>query len=229
MATQLNIVIVEDNTDLRTLLSSALRKDGHRVTPLSCAEELEDQAGSDHADAFLIDINLPGEDGLSLAKRIRNAHPLVGIIMLSARSALDDKLSGYDCGADIYLTKPVSLPELSAALRSFARRRLATFKHITPKGLTLNKLELQGKETTVKLTAQEAIVLTALARAPPGRLETWQIAELLDAEVDESFKASLAVRMVRLRKKLTDAGAEGLVIESLRNIGYQLTTHIEIL
>lgn len=229
MATQLNIVIVEDNTDLRTLLSSALRKDGHRVTPLSCAEELEDQAGSDHADAFLIDINLPGEDGLSLAKRIRNAHPLVGIIMLSARSALDDKLSGYDCGADIYLTKPVSLPELSAALRSFARRRLATFKHITPKGLTLNKLELQGKETTVKLTAQEAIVLTALARAPAGRLETWQMAELLDAEVDESFKASLAVRMVRLRKKLTDAGAEGLVIESLRNIGYQLTTHIEIL
>ena len=229
MATQLNIVVVEDNTDLRTLLSSALRKDGHHVTPLSCAEELEDQAGSDHADAFLIDINLPGEDGLSLAKRIRNAHPLVGIIMLSARSALDDKLNGYDCGADIYLTKPVSMPELSAALRSFARRRLATFKHITPKGLTLNKLELQGQQTVVKLTTQEAIVLTALARAPAGRLETWQMAELLDAEVDESFKASLAVRMVRLRKKLIDAGAEGAVIESLRNIGYQLTTHIEIL
>ena len=229
MATQLNIVIVEDNTDLRTLLSKALRKDGHRVTPLSCAEELEDQAGSDHADAFLIDINLPGEDGLSLAKRIRNAHPLVGIIILSARSALDDKLSGYDCGADIYLTKPVSLPELSAALRSFARRRMATLTHITPQGLTLNKLELQGQQTTVKLTAQEAIVLTALARAPAGRLETWQIAELLDAEIDESFKASLAVRMVRLRKKLVDTGAQGVVIESLRNIGYQLTTHIQIL
>ena len=229
MATQLNLVVVEDNNDLRTLLCNALRKDGHHVTPLSCAEELEDQAGSDHADAFLIDINLPGEDGLSLAKRIRHAHPLVGIIILSARSALDDKLSGYDCGADIYLTKPVSLPELSAALRSFARRRLATFKHITPKGLTLNKLDLQGKETSVKLTAQEAIVLTALARAPASRLETWQIADLLDAEVDDSFKSSLAVRMVRLRKKLTDAGAEGLVIESLRNIGYQLTTHIEIL
>ena len=229
MAAQLNLVVVEDNNDLRTLLSQALRKDGHHVNALSCAEELEDHAGSDHADAFLIDINLPGEDGLSLAKRIRNAHPLVGIIMLSARSALDDKLSGYECGADIYLTKPVSLPELSAALRSFARRRLATFKHITPKGLTLNKLELQGQQTSVKLSAQEAIVLTALARAPAGRLETWQIADLLDIEMDESFKSSLAVRMVRLRKKLTDAGAEGLVIESLRNIGYQLTTHIEIL
>ena len=229
MVTQLNIVVVEDNTDLRTLLEKALCKDGHHVIPLSCAEELEDQAGSDHADAFLIDINLPGEDGLALAKRIRKAHPLVGIIMLSARSALDDKLNGYDCGADIYLTKPVSLPELSAALRSFARRRMATLTHITPQGLTLNKLELQGKQTTVKLTTQEAIVLTALARAPAGRLETWQIADLLGAEVDEPFKASLAVRMVRLRKKLMDTGAEGVVIESLRNIGYKLTTHIQIL
>ncbi len=230
MATQqLNLVVVEDNNDLRTLLCMALRKDGHRVTPLSCAEELEDQAGSDHADAFLIDINLPGEDGLSLAQRIRKAHPLVGIIILSARSALDDKLNGYDCGADIYLTKPVSLPELSAALRSFARRRIATLKHLTPEGLTLNKLELHGQQSAVKLTTQEAIVLTALARAPAGRLETWQIADLLDADVDESFKSSLAVRMVRLRKKLTDAGAEGLVIESLRNIGYQLAIHIEII
>jgi DNA-binding response OmpR family regulator len=229
MATPLNLIIVEDNNDLRTLLSHALRKEGHQVTALSCAEELEDQAGSDHADAFLIDINLPGEDGLSLAQRIRKAHPLVGIIILSARSTLDDKLSGYDCGADLYLTKPISLPELSAALRSFARRRLATLKHINATGLTLNKLELQGHQGLVKLTAQEAIVLTALARAPAGRLETWQIAELLDAEVDESFKASLAVRIVRLRKKLNDAGAEGLVVESLRNIGYQLTTHVEII
>ena len=229
MVAQLNLVVVEDNNDLRTLLCSALRKDGHRVTALSCAEELEDQAGSDHADAFLIDINLPGEDGLSLAQRIRKAHPLVGIIILSARSALDDKLNGYDCGADLYLTKPVSLPELSAALKSFARRRLATLKHVSANSLTLNKLELQGQTSLVKLTAQEAIVLTAMARAPAGRLETWQIADLLDAEVDESFKSSLAVRMVRLRKKLIDAGADGVVIESLRNIGYQLTTHVEVI
>ena len=229
MAPHLNLVVVEDNNDLRTLLCKALRKDGHRVTALSCAEELEDQAGSDHADAFLIDINLPGEDGLSLARRVRKAHPLVGIIIVSARSALDDKLSGYDCGADLYLTKPISLLELAAALRSFSRRRLATLKHLTPEGLTLNKLELQGQQSTVKLTAQEAIVLTALARAPAGRLETWQLADLLGLEVDESFKSSLAVRMVRLRKKLTDAGADGLVIESLRNIGYQLTTRIEII
>jgi DNA-binding response OmpR family regulator len=225
----LNIVVVEDNHDLRTLLCNGLRSDGHQVTGLSSAEELEDQSGVDHADAFLIDINLPGEDGMSLSRRIRKAHPLVGIIILSARAALDDKLVGYDSGADMYLTKPVEMSELQAAFKSFARRRQATINHVTPQSLTLNKLELRGVTGGTKLTIQEATVLTAMARAPAGKLETWQIAELLDVEVDESFKASLAVRMVRLRKKLSDAGAEGTPIEAIRQFGYQLITHVEIL
>ena len=201
MATHLNIVVVEDNDDLRSLLCAGLQNAGHRVTGLSCAEELEDQLGVDHVDAFLIDINLPGEDGLSLARRVRRAHPLVGIIILSARSALDEKLQGYDDGADIYLTKPVALPELFAALRSFARRRSATLSHMASDALTLNKLDLKGLLAAVKLTPQEAMVLTAMARAPAGRLETWQLAELLGSETDEAFKASLAVRMVRLAKE----------------------------
>jgi DNA-binding response OmpR family regulator len=225
----LNIVVVEDNHDLRTLLCNGLRSDGHQVTGLSSAEELEDQSGVDHADAFLIDINLPGEDGMSLSRRIRKAHPLVGIIILSARAALDDKLVGYDSGADMYLTKPVEMSELQAAFKSFARRRQATINHVTPQSLTLNKLELRGSSSAVKLTIQEATVLTAMARAPAGKLETWQIAELLNVEVDESFKSSLAVRMVRLRKKLSDAGATGTPIEAIRQFGYQLITHVEIL
>ena len=228
MVAQLNLVVVEDNNDLRTLLCSALRKEGHRVTALSCAEELEEQAGSDHADAFLIDINLPGEDGLSLAKRIRKAHPLIAIIILSARVALDDKLVGYDCGADMYLTKPVEMTELRAAFKSFARRRQATMQFVTPQTLTLNKLELRGSLGAVKLSIQEATVLTAMARAPAGKLETWQLAELLEVEVDEAFKSSLAVRMVRLRKKLNDAGVDGIAIEAIRQFGYQLVTQIEV-
>lgn len=228
MDSNLNLVLVEDNTDLRTLLCNVLRKDGHRVTPLSCAEDLNDRAGTEHADAFLIDINLPGEDGLSLAQRVRKAHPLVGIIILSARSELDDRLAGYDRGADLYLTKPVVMSELSAALRSFARRRIATIKELSPKTLVLNKLDLKGEIGEIKLTSQEAIVLTALARAPAGKLDTWQFADLLGVEVDESFKSSLAIRIVRIRKKMQEVGAQGNVIEALRNVGYQLMTHIEI-
>lgn len=229
MVAHLNIVVVEDNHDLRTLLCNGLRSDGHQVTGLASAEELEDQSGVDHADAFLIDINLPGEDGMSLSRRIRKAHPLVGIIILSARAALDDKLVGYDSGADMYLTKPVEMSELQAAFKSFARRRQATISHVLHQSLTLNKLELRGSSSAVKLTIQEATVLTAMARAPAGKLETWQIAELLEVEVDESFKSSLAVRMVRLRKKLSDAGATGTPIEAIRQFGYQLITHVEIL
>ena len=228
MAANLNIIVIEDNNDLRMLLCNGLRVDGHLVTGLSSAEEMEDQAGIDHADAFLIDINLPGEDGLSLAKRIRKAHPLVGIIILSARMSLDDKLVGYDFGADIYLTKPVEMTELRAAFRSFARRRKATLQQVGGVSLTLNKLDLKGPAGVIKLSVQEVTILTAMARAPAGKLETWQIAELLDAEVDEAFKSSLAVRMVRLRKKLNDAGAEGIAIEAIRQFGYQLVTQVEI-
>ncbi|NDG14986.1 MAG: DNA-binding response regulator [Betaproteobacteria bacterium] len=228
MVANLNIVVIEDNNDLRTLLCNGLSSDGHHVTGLSSAEELEDQAGIDHADAFLVDINLPGENGLILSKRIRRAHPLVGIIILSARLSQDDKLDGYDSGADMYLTKPVEMTELRAAFRSFARRRQATMQHVTPHALTLNKLDLKGRAGSVKLSIQEAIILTAMARAPAGKLETWQIAELLGVEVDDSFKSSLAVRMVRLRKKLNDAGAEGIAIEAIRQFGYQLVTQVEI-
>ena len=228
MVANLNIIVIEDNDDLRTLLCNGLRVDGHFITGLSSAEEIEDQAGIDHADAFLIDINLPGEDGLSLAKRIRKAHPLVGVIILSARVTLDDRLSGYDCGADMYLTKPVEMTELRAAFKSFARRRKATLQKVSGKTLTLNKLDLKGGTGAIKLSVQEATILTAMARAPAGKLETWQIAELLKVEIDESFKSSLAVRMVRLRKKLNDAGAEGIAIEAIRQFGYQLVTQIEI-
>ena len=228
MPTPLNLVLVEDGDDLRILLSSALRQEGHHVVALTCAEELEDHPGIGQVDAFLIDVNLPGEDGFSLAKRIRHVYPLAGIIMLTARSTQDDKMHGYDCGADLYLTKPVSLPELFAALRSFARRHLATYKQIHDGVLTLNKLELMGHLGSVKLTSQESLLLSAMVRAPGGKLETWQLAELLQLEMDEAFKASLAVRMVRLRKKLIDAGAQSTVIESIRNVGYQINTYIEI-
>ena len=72
------------------------------------------------------------------------------------------------------------------------------------------------------------MLLTALARAPAGKLETWQIAEMLEVSVDETMKSSIVMRIVRLRKKLSDAGAEGIVIEAIRNVGYQLLLHLEV-
>ncbi len=230
MVAHLNIVLVEDNDDLRELTCQVLAQDGHRMTGLACAEELEDLAGGDSVDVFLIDLNLPGEDGICLAQRIRKAHPLVGIIIISARSDLDDKLIGYDSGADWYITKPVVFAELSAAIKSYARKRHASLQNkLTPdQAITLDRLQLTGPIGSVKLTGSEGMLLTAFARAPGGQLETWQIAEMLAVMVNEAMKNSIAVRIARLRKKLIDSGAQGLVIESVRNMGYRLLIDVEV-
>lgn len=230
MVAKLNIVVVEDNDDLRELTCQVLSQEGHHATGLACAEELEDIAGGEPADIFLIDLNLPGEDGISLSQRIRKAQPLVGIIIISARTDLNDKVTGYESGADWYVTKPVVFAELTAAIRSFARRRHAAKQDKTSpaQALSLHKLDLAGAQGATKLTATEALLLTAFARAPAGKLETWQIAEMLDVQADDAMKASIAVRIARLRKKLVDVGADGAVIESIRNVGYQLLVHIEV-
>ena len=154
----------------------------------------------------------------------------MGIIIISARTDLDDKVTGYESGADWYITKPVVFAELSAAIRSFARRRQAAKQDKVDhsQALSLNKLDITGALGCTKLTATEGMLLTAFARAPAGKLETWQIAEMMGVEPDETMKSSISVRIARLRKKLVDVGAEGVVIESIRNVGYQLLVHIEV-
>lgn len=231
MAAHLSIVLVEDNDDLRELTADALRAEGHRVSALRCAEELEDLAAGAAADVFLIDLNLPGEDGFSLSRRIRQVHPLVGIIIISARSDLQDKIVGYDSGADWYLPKPVPFIELSAALRSFARRRQAQHvESVTPAGgLRLQQRELHGSAGSVRLTLSEGALLTAFARAPSGRLENWQLLELMGMDSADASKTSLEVRITRLRKKLAQAGAPDHCLESIRSIGYQLHAPVQVI
>ena len=228
MVAKLNIVVVEDNNDLRELTCQVLSQDGHHVTGLACAEELEDIAGGEPADIFLIDLNLAGEDGISLSQRIRRAQPLVGIIIISARTDLDDKLTGYESGADLYLTKPVDLDELCAAIKSFARRRSTAEPGLGSPTISLSNRELTGPKATVRLTQSEAAMLRAFSRAPAGTLEVWQLAEILRLDLDRLNKASLEVRIVRLRKKFIDAGVTGTTIDSIRNVGYQLFIALQI-
>ena len=231
MVTRLSIVLLEDNDDLRELTADALRAEGHDVVALSCAEGLEDEARGISADVFLIDLGLPGEDGLSVARRIRQSQPLVGIIIVSARAGVREKVEGYDSGADWYLPKPVPMPELAAALNSFARRRQAQkIETVSPlQSLRLHEGELQGPRGQVRLTASEQILLTALVRAPAGKLETWQMLELTGMDSANASKARLEVRIARLRKKLVGAGASEHCLEPIRGIGYRLHALIQII
>lgn len=223
----LNIVLVEDHDALREVTADVLRQAGHQVTAVESAEDLDELAGGGNVDLFILDLNLPGEDGLSLARRLRAAHPLVGIIMTTARSEPQDHTRGYASGADIYLVKPLASDTLLAAVRSITRRLQPS---PLASGLRLQKseLSLSGADVTVALQAMEANLLMALIRAPGHRLETWQIAEILGAEEDGLSKSAIEVRMTRLRKKLRDCGADAPAIKSLRNVGYQLCAAVVI-
>ena len=116
MVAKLNITVIEDHDALRAVTMEALRQQGHDVQGIDCAEALDDEVAGFHAQIFVIDINLPGEDGLSLARRIRKGNPSAGIIMASGRVHVDDRIAGYDSGADVYLPKPVAVEELLAAV-----------------------------------------------------------------------------------------------------------------
>lgn len=229
---RLNIVLVEDHDILRQMLKQALQEAGHQVTALSCAEELEDVAGGQPADVFLIDLNLPGEDGLSLTERVRTAYPLAGLIVVTARSGLQDKLEGYARGADMYLTKPVEVPELCAAVAAMGRRRQHTSKLLAQEQtFTLSQQQMtlaKAGHPAVNLSAAEIAMMVAFSRAPGQRVAYWQIAETLGLDLQNYPKASLEVRIVRLRKKLVEAGAEAGCIEAVRGHGYQLCIAVQV-
>lgn len=230
---RLNVLLVEDHDILRVMLQQALQEAGHQVTALSCAEEMEDVARGQAVDVFLFDLNLPGEDGLSLTERVRTAYPLAGIILATARSSLNDKLEGYARGADLYLTKPLEVPELCAAISALGRRRqrvVDLLKQqqnfiVSEQFLTLTK----SGHPSVSLSPGETAMLVAFARAPGQRVAYWQIAETLGLDVQNYPKSSLEVRIVRLRKKLVEAGAHAGSVEAVRGHGYQLCIPIQVI
>ncbi|MFM8339455.1 MAG: response regulator transcription factor [Fluviibacter sp.] len=226
MDTQLKIALVEDNDDLRDLLYRDISKAGYAVQSAGCAEDLDDLAAATAFDVLVLDINLPGENGLDIAKRYKQANADIYIVMLTARVGTDDKIVGYESGADIYLTKPVSSAELMAAIKSVGRRLLGSASN-SNMTLDLRQMKLTGK-STVDLNRQEMVILKALSESPNGNLPYYRLLELCGEEVNATSKATLEVRMVRLRKKLAEVGVEGKPIRAIRGEGYQLVGRIKI-
>lgn len=233
MSARLNIIVVEDHDDLRDSLVELLQDKGHHTLGLSCAEDMDDKVGKVSIDLLIVDLNLPGEDGYSLTRRFRAAQPKAGIIMVTARHKLADKVQGYESGADIYLPKPVDPEELLAAVNAVARKLPSQQGHTADEAqaaLTLHALgmKLEGPLGVEKLNDNEVVIVSALARAPGQRLEAWQLLQTLGQSMDDSSKSSLEVRIVRLRKKMVQVGAEKGCISNVRNVGYQLCTPVAI-
>lgn len=224
MVASLNIVVVEDHDSLREVTVAGLCFAGHNAVGVESAEELTEQCEIQNIDLIVIDLNLPGEDGISLSRRIRRVDPEIGIIMLTARSHLAEKVLGYESGADIYLTKPTSMEELCASILAL-KRRIAK-KKAPELRLDMSHFSLHGPEVSVELSRREALVLSAFLRMPNQTLETWQLMEMVYHDVENCLKTSLEVQIARLRKKLLQAGAANPTIKSIRNEGYQLYSRI---
>jgi DNA-binding response OmpR family regulator len=224
----LNIIIVEDHKPLRESLVDLMATEGHHAAGFESAEALWSGCSFGTVDILVLDLNLPGEGGGAVAQRIRAQYPNIGIVMLTACNEPEDKRVGYENGADIYLAKPSSAMELAASVKALARRLKHNGSEKTELVLDTFAMTLSGPLDTVDLSASEVDLLVEFARSPNRRLETGTIADL-DEREGEISKATIEVRIVRLRKKMIAAGAIGQPIKSIRNQGYQLSARMRIL
>lgn len=229
MASGLNVFVIEDNDDLREAMVDALRGQGHQVTGLDCAEALPEQSAWQRVDILVVDLNLPGEDGLSLVTRARAMQPDVGVIMVTARSQPEERQAGYATGADVYLTKPVSLQELNSTIRTLGRRVQASQALQPSLQLDTTRHLLQRPEhPDIQLTGPECALIAALGRTADQRLETWQLIDILGKSSAENPKLALEIGITRLRKKLEQAQCDELHIRSIRGWGYQLQGRLQL-
>lgn len=227
-----NLAIVEDDVILREELRCFFVSQGYVVYEANSYPGLLDILKFHDLQVVVLDLNLPGKNGYEIAALLKHDLPRLGIVMLTARTALADRIKGYEVGADIYLPKPTNPMELLAAIRSLSKR-LSNGVQEAP----TYQLSLPGRRLTWAglrsddLTAVEVVVLRVLIISPQ---QTLDIAELLNVLEDKFTDRTLTRRALenivsRLRKKLM-AGfdTEQDPIKAVRGFGYQLTWDIEI-
>ena len=228
------VALVEDDRMLREEVVEHLTAHEFVVHAVSSAAGFDDLASRVALDLFVIDWNLPGESGLSLSRRLREAMPGAGIVLMTARVALHDRLTGYrQGGADVYLTKPVAPDELVAVLLSLGRR-VKPADSGQAWSLDLRDRTLQGPQPQqkIRLTGREKTLLLALVQAKDNTLESGALCDLYGSDDSDDLmsKRTLEELVARLRKKLKavqEPTAEA-AIKSVWGVGYQLCLRINL-
>jgi two-component system, OmpR family, response regulator PhoP len=219
----LRVVLVEDDAALREGIAAALQQAGWRVDTAADGTTGLYWLTEYPCDLAIVDLGLPGLDGLSLIRRVRASRPRLPILILTARDRWQDKVEGLEAGADDYLTKPFHAEELLARLRALARRGLQEGQERLDFGdLVLDTASeavlLRGEP--VALTTFEYRLLLQLVRAAGRPLSKERLADYLYAHDDERESNVIEVLIGRLRRKLDPDGGLGL-IETLRGRGYR--------
>ena len=231
MAKTPHILVVDDDREIRSLVSQFLRKHGFRVTDAADGRAMMEVLDDGRFDLVVLDLMLPGEDGLSLCRRVR-AESALPIIMLTAMGEETDRIVGLEMGADDYLPKPFNPRELLARIRAVLRRAGgADMPEPAEEGagtrvfegwsLDLAKRELRAPDgTLVPLTAGEYDLLAAIVERPGRVLSRDQLLDLTRGRDAVPFDRSVDVQISRLRRKLEPDPKEPQIIKTVRGGGY---------
>jgi two-component system OmpR family response regulator len=238
MTTARHIVIVDDDRDIRTLLTQFLEKHGFRVTAVGDGRSLRRVMATQRIDLVVLDVMLPGgEDGLSLCRQL-SASGQVPIVMLTGKSDEVDRIIGLEIGADDYLAKPFNPRELLARVRNVLRRwdfapRRADVRDVSRYRFGDWTLEVAAREligaegTRQTLTGAEFRLLLAFLSHPNRVLSRHQLIELTSTRRTELFDRSIDVRVSRLRQLLGDNVGAPRIIKTVYGDGYVLGTTVE--
>ncbi|HSI11291.1 MAG TPA: response regulator transcription factor [Chthoniobacter sp.] len=227
-----NILVIEDDPEIRSLVQSYLQRQGFRAEVGDGGAALDRHLSVfGEPDLVVLDIMLPGEDGLSICRRLR-ASSRVPILMLTARGEDIDRIVGLEMGADDYLPKPFNPRELVARIRAILRRNepavLTTKRRLKIGDLTVDlesRAVLDAASATIDLTSAEFDLLECFVIRPGRVLSREQLMDWTRGRRADPFDRTIDVQISRLRKKI-DTGATPL-FRTLRNAGYMLTAPVE--
>ena len=220
----MRVLLVEDDVELAREVAMGLRGAGARVELAASAREGRRIAELEALDVLILDVMLPEESGFSLCRSLRASGVETPILMLTARDAVDDRVTGLDAGADDYLTKPFALQELIARVRALSRRRPA----LSPRLVRVADLEIdlaarraRRADRVIELTAKEFALLECFALHPDVVLDRAAITAHVWDDNHDPFTNVLEVLVRRLRRKIDD-GYEPKLIHTMRGAGYRL-------
>jgi DNA-binding response OmpR family regulator len=220
----MRVLLVEDDKRIARFVGRGLREQSYAVDVAATGEDALYQAEINSYDLFILDVMIPGPDGFSVCRKIRESGIRAPILMLTARDAVGDRIAGLDHGADDYLTKPFEFGELLARLRALLRRP----NELRPPVITVEDLTLDTRGQRVSrngraivVTAKEYALLEFMARNTGKVIGRAEIAEHVWDESFDPFSNLIEVYVNRLRKKIDPPGAEPL-LHTRRGAGYFL-------
>jgi two-component system phosphate regulon response regulator OmpR len=222
---QPHVLVVDDDRRLRDLLRRFLADNGFRVTVAGDAREARATVGSFAFDVIVLDVMMPGESGIEMITRLRQEGLALPVLLLTARGAPEDRIAGFEAGADDYLPKPFAPDELVLRIRAILRRAAAPVPPPGPVPLgdavfDPERGELRGPDGVRRLTGGELALLAALARRPGAVLSREEIAAAL--AMDDASERAIDVQVTRLRRKIEADPREPRFLHTVRGRGYVL-------